>query len=257
VLEIRGLTKRYSRRPVLHDVSFAARPGEILGYLGPNGAGKSTTVKILVGLLEPSDGEVLYNGRNVHDHLLDYKSRLGYVPEEPLLYPFLTGREYLQLIGRLRALPEKLLNKKIDDLLQLLSLRPHRHSRISSYSKGMKQKVLLAAALLHNPDILVLDEPLSGLDVTASLIVRNLIQSLARDGRVILFSSHVLEVVEKICSRVVILHKGRIVANDSVEHLRELMKSPTLEDIFADLVIAEDTQKIARDIIEVMGTGSL
>jgi hypothetical protein len=137
VLEIRGLTKRYSRMPVLHEVNFFVRPGEILGYLGPNGAGKSTTVKILVGLLQPSEGEVLYNGRNVHDHLLDYKSRLGYVPEEPLLYPFLTGREYLQLVGRLRALPEKLLNKKIDDLLQLLSLRPHRHSRISSYSKGV------------------------------------------------------------------------------------------------------------------------
>lgn len=252
MLEVCGLGKRYSGVPVLNQVSFIVRPCEVTGYLGPNGAGKSTTVKILTGLLQPSEGQVLWNGRDVSRCLMEFKARLGYVPEEPLLYPFLTGSEYLQLVGRLRGLPEKILNEKIDALLNLLSLRRFRHSALSSYSKGMQQKVLLAAALIHNPDLLILDEPLSGLDVTSSLIVRNLIRSLAREGRVILFSSHILELVEKVCSRVMILHKGSLVADDSVESLRDLMNLSSLEEVFSQLVIHEDTEKIANDIVDVM-----
>jgi len=252
MLEVRGLGKRYSSVPVLNQVSFILRPCEVTGYLGPNGAGKSTTVKILTGLLQPSEGQVLWNGRDISQCLMEFKARLGYVPEEPLLYPFLTGSEYLQLLGRLRCLPEKILNEKIDALLNLLSLRRFRHSALSSYSKGMQQKVLLAAALIHNPDLLILDEPLSGLDVTSSLIVRNLIRSLAREGRVILFSSHILELVEKVCSRVMILHKGSLVADDSVESLRNLMNLSSLEEVFSQLVIHEDTEKIANDIVDVM-----
>ena len=252
MLEVCGLGKRYSGVPVLNQVSFIVRPCEVTGYLGPNGAGKSTTVKILTGLLQPSEGQVLWNGRDISQCLMEFKARLGYVPEEPLLYPFLTGSEYLQLLGRLRCLPEKILNEKIDALLNLLSLRRFRHSALSSYSKGMQQKVLLAAALIHNPDLLILDEPLSGLDVTSSLIVRNLIRSLAREGRVILFSSHILELVEKVCSRVMILHKGSLVADDSVESLRDLMNLSSLEEVFSQLVIHEDTEKIANDIVDVM-----
>jgi ABC-2 type transport system ATP-binding protein len=252
VLEVRGLCKRYSGAPVLDGISFVLRAGEVTGYLGPNGAGKSTTVKILTGLLQPSEGQVLWNGDDISRNLTDYKSRLGYVPEEPLLYPFLTGREYLQLVGRLRGIPEKTLNEKTDALLNLFSLHRYSHSILSSYSKGMQQKILLAAALLHNPDMLILDEPLSGLDVTSSLIVRNLICSLAREGKVILFSSHILELVEKVCSRVMILHKGVLVADDSVEGLRDPMQLHSLEDVFSQLVIHEDTEKIARDIVAVM-----
>jgi ABC-2 type transport system ATP-binding protein len=185
-------------------------------------------------------------------HLIEYKMRLGYVPEEAILYSHLSGREYLQLAGRLRFLPEKQLSRKIDDLLHLFSLDAHKHQSIASYSKGMKQKIMLIAALLHNPDIIILDEPLSGLDVSSVLIVRTLLKSLAAEGKSILYSSHVLEVVEKICNRVPVIHKGRLVADDSVENLRNLMQLPSLEEIFTQLVQHEDTERIARDIVEVL-----
>ena len=252
MLEVRNLTKIYTRRAAVDDVSFTIRPGEILGYLGPNGSGKSTTVKMLTGLLEPSRGLILYQGNNIRQDLIGYKKILGYVPEEPDLYSYLTGREYLQLVGRLRCLPARTLESRIDQLLNLLSLHEHRYSPMSSYSKGMKQKILISAALLHNPDLLVFDEPLSGLDVTTALVFKNLIRALARQGKIILYSSHVLEVVEKVSTSVIILRKGCVVANDSVEHLRYLMELPSLEDIFSQLVLQEDTEKIAGDIVEVI-----
>src|SRR5579863_8782294 len=162
MLEARGLTKRYTTVTAIDDINFTVKPYEILGYLGPNGSGKSTTVNIVTALLEPTRGEVLFDGRSIQSQLIEYKRRMGYVPESPHLYPYLSGREYLQLVGRLRGLPKKKLDKNIDDLLQLFQLGPSRHSPIASYSKGMRQKVLISAALLHNPDILVFDEPLSG-----------------------------------------------------------------------------------------------
>ena len=252
MLEVRNLTKLYVRRPAVDDVSFTIRPGEILGYLGPNGSGKSTTVKMLTGLLEPSRGLILWQGRNIRQDLIGYKKALCYVPEEPNLYPYLTGREYLQLVGRRRCLPAAPLELRIDQLLNLLSLHEHRYSPISSYSKGMKQKILISASLLHNPDIMVFDEPFSGLDVTTSLVFKNLIKVLAREGKAILYSSHVLEVVEKVCTSVIILRKGCVVANDSVARLRDLMALPSLEGIFSQLVMQEDTEKIAEDIVDVM-----
>jgi ABC-2 type transport system ATP-binding protein len=252
MLEARSLTKNYNRRAVVNDVSFVIRPHEIVGYLGPNGAGKSTTVKMMVGLINPYHGEVLFEGVPIKKQLIEYKRRLGYVPEEALLYTHLSGREYLQLAGRLRSMPEKGLNPKIDELLRLFSFNAHRYSPISSYSKGMKQKIMMIASLLHNPDILILDEPLSGLDVSSILIVRNLLKSLAEQGKTILYSSHVLEVVEKICSRVLVIYQGRLVADDSVENLRHLMKLPSLEEIFTQLVQQVDTEQIARQMIDVI-----
>jgi len=185
MLEARDLRHWYSGVAVLNGLSFTLERGKVTGYLGPNGAGKSTTVKILTGLIQSSEGQVLWNGQSITKCSIEFKARLGYVPEEPLVYPFLSGFEYLQLTGRLRGIPEKLLGHKIDALLNLLSLYRSRHSPLSTYSKGMQQKILLAAALLHDPDVLILDEPLSGLDITSSLIVRNLIRSLAQRGKII------------------------------------------------------------------------
>ena len=249
---MRGLTKRYTTTRAIDDVSFTVKPYEVLGYLGPNGSGKSTTVNIITGLLEPTGGEVLFEGRSIQSQLIEYKRRLGYVPEQPHLYPHLSGTEYLQLAGRLRGLPKRQLDSKIEEMLQLFGLGAARHSRISSYSKGMRQKVLISAALLHNPDILVFDEPLSGLDVTSGLVFRNLVKALAREGQIILYSSHVLEVVEKVCTEVMILRKGRVVANDSVENLRGLMKLKSLEDIFSELVLEQDIETTANAIVGVM-----
>jgi ABC-2 type transport system ATP-binding protein len=252
MLEVNGLTKNFGRQRAVDDVSFVIQRGEVVGYLGPNGSGKSTTVKMLTGLISPTRGQVLIDGKNIQGCLREYKRRLGYVPEEPYVYPYLSGREYLELVGGLRSIPRDILARKIDHLLELFSLHAYRYGAISSYSKGMKQKVLIAAALLHNPEILIFDEPLSGLDVTTALIFRNLVKSLAREGRMILYSSHVLESVEKVCSNVIILHKGCMVANDSVERLRDLMKLPSLEEIFAQLVAQEDTERVANDILDVM-----
>ncbi|RPJ38297.1 MAG: ABC transporter ATP-binding protein, partial [Chloroflexi bacterium] len=215
-------------------------------------SGKSTTVKMLTGLLEPTGGCVLHRGMNIRTHMIGYKCVLGYVPEEPYLYPYLTGREYLQLAGRLHDLPEKRMNEKIDALLNLFSLFEHRFTAIASYSKGMKQKILIMAALLHDPEVLIFDEPLSGLDVTSALVFRNLVRCLAEKGKTILYSSHVLEVVEKICTRVMILRQGKVVAHDSVDRLRTLLQSPSLEDVFAQLVVQEDTGKTANEMAAVM-----
>jgi len=252
MLEIRSLSKRYSSVLAVQDVSFSIAPGEVLGYVGPNGAGKSTTVKMIIGLLEPTSGQVLFHGQSVIDDLPAFQSRLGYVPEEPHLYPHLSGREYLQLSGRLYGLRRKILDPKIDEFLQLFSLWDDQYTPLSAYSKGMRQKILLSAALLHNPEVLLFDEPLSGLDVTTSLIFRDLIQGLAAQGRMIFYSSHVLEVVEKVCSQVLILCKGRVAAHDSIDNLRTLMHQSSLEAIFAELTQERDHQAVADHILEVM-----
>jgi ABC-2 type transport system ATP-binding protein len=252
MLEVCGLTKRYAGIPAVDNVSFTIRPGQILGYLGPNGSGKSTTVKMLTGMLEPSQGHILFEGRRIDADPIAYKRRLGYVPEEPHLYGHLTGREYLQLVGRLRGIGPAALDRRIDRFLQLFDLYEHRFTSISSYSKGMRQKILLTAALLHNPDLLLFDEPFSGLDVTAAMVFRRVLHELAREGKMVLYSSHVLEVVERLCSEVLILHQGKVVAHDSVERLRSLMSLPSLEEVFAQLVSEQDTDSIAVAIVDAM-----
>ena len=252
MLEICRLTKRFGGIPVVDGFSFALQPGEILGYVGPNGAGKSTTVKMIIGLLEPSEGQIRFQGRSIIDDLPGFQSRIGYVPEEPYLYPHLSGREYLQLAGRLRGIPRAMLESKIAGFLRLFSLWEDRDCAVSAYSKGMRQKILLSAALLHNPDLLILDEPLSGLDVSSALVLRDLLAGLAARGRMILYSSHVLDVLEKVCSRVVVLCKGRVVADDSIERLRESMHESSLEGIFVHLTREHNHQAIADNILEVM-----
>lgn len=252
MLEICSLTKRFGGIAVVDNVTFYLKPGEILGYVGPNGAGKSTTVKMIIGLLEPSEGQVRFGGRSVIEDLPGFQARIGYVPEEPYLYPHLSGREYLQLTGRLRGIPRTILESKIDEFLHLFSLWDDRHCPVSAYSKGMRQKILLSAALLHNPDLLILDEPLSGLDVTTALVLRDLLEVMAARGRMILYSSHVLDVLEKVCSRVVILCKGRVVAHDSIANLRESLHESSLEGIFGHLTQEQNHRAVADHILEVM-----
>jgi ABC-2 type transport system ATP-binding protein len=252
MLELRKVCKTFNRIEAVDHVSFSARAGEITGYLGPNGSGKSTTMKMLAGLMQPTSGTILLNGQPIAADLNRHKERMGYVPEESHLYGHLSGLEYLIMVGQLRNLPSKLALDRIDGLLQRFSLRADRHVPISNYSKGMRQKVLLSAALLHNPVLLLLDEPFSGLDVGTSLVLRSLIQELAARGKVILFSSHELEKVERVCERVVILHRGKVVADDSIDRLRTLMESPTLEEIFRQLAVEQDTTAISREIADLI-----
>jgi ABC-2 type transport system ATP-binding protein len=252
VLELRNVSKRFRGIVAVEDVSFSARAGEVTGYLGPNGSGKSTTMKMITGLIEMTSGAILFEGEPIQRDLIAYKQRMGYVPEEPHLYAHLSGLEYLWMVGQLRNLPPKPAAERIDGMLRLLSLHSDRHAPISAYSKGMRQKVLLIAALLHNPDLILLDEPFSGLDVSSGLVLRSLIQELAARGKVVLFSSHELETVERVCSHIVILHRGKIVADDSIERLRTLMELPTLERIFSQLAVEQDTAAISREIADLI-----
>jgi ABC-2 type transport system ATP-binding protein len=252
MLEAVHLTKRYASIPAVQDLSFSLRPGQVLGCLGPNGSGKSTTVKMLTGLLVPSRGVVHFNGRSIQDDLNGYRRKLGYVPEDAHLYPFLTGWEYLELVGTLRGMPRPELEGKIDSLLQLFSLHASRHVGIGQYSKGMRQRILLIAAIMHNPDIFIFDEPLSGLDVTSALIFKNLVQALGQQGKLVFYCSHVLEVVEKVCTDVLILRRGVVIAQDSVANVGKLL-GQSLENTFLHLVDDVNTVTVARDIVDVMG----
>jgi ABC-2 type transport system ATP-binding protein len=252
VLTVERLTKRYGGLTAIRDLSFTLQPGEVLGLLGPNGSGKSTTVKILTGLLQPTNGHVYLDREDALTDLRRYKAIIGYVPEEPHLYTYLTGPEYLRLIGRLRLLPEAALDDKIDRFLQLLGIYDDRYQTLSSYSKGMRQKILIAAAVLHNPRLVILDEPFSGLDVTASRVLKAFVRTLADDGKMVLFSSHVLEVVEQVCSRVVILKDGQVVGHDRVDRLRSTLELPSLDAVFASLVAEENVEDRCRGLVAAM-----
>jgi ABC-2 type transport system ATP-binding protein len=252
MLELRRVTKRFSGIAAVDDVSFRAMPGQVTGYLGPNGSGKSTTMKMITGLIEMTSGQIFFDGKPIDEDIYAYKRRMGYVPEEPQLYLHLSGLEYLTMVAQLRELPARQSAGRIDGLLRLLSLHDDRHASISGYSKGMRQKVLIAAALMHNPDLVLLDEPFSGLDVASALVLRSLIQQLAARGKTILFSSHELDTVERISDRVVILHRGKVVADDSVERLRALMELPTLEAIFSQLAVEQDSDAMARTIADLI-----
>ncbi len=248
------LTKYYGALPAVRDVTFTVEPGQILGLLGPNGSGKSTTVAMLTGMREPSAGQILWEGTPIEHRIFDYKARLGYVPEEAHLYTFLSGRQQLELVGRLRRLPPAMLEHRIDALLRLFGLDAVGDQAISAYSKGMRQKVAIIAALLHDPDLLILDEPESGLDFSASLVLRHLIELLAARGKAVVYSSHVLDYIERLCGRVVVLHRGRVVAEGAMSQFRTRMnEDASLETVVAELVVAANPRETARDIADVVG----
>ena len=252
MLQIDRLTKHYGALVGVRDLSFEVRPGEVVGLLGPNGSGKSTTVKMLTGLLQPTRGAVRLDGADILSDLTAYKAALGYVPEEPHLYSYLTGPEYLRLVGRLRGIPDAALDDKIDRFLQLLGIYDDRYQTLASYSKGMRQKILIAAAVLHDPRVVVLDEAFSGLDVTAARVLKAFVRALADQGKMVVFSSHVLEVVEQVCTRVVILKDGHVVGHDSIENLRATLHLPSLDAVFASLVAEENVDERCLGLVAAM-----
>jgi ABC-2 type transport system ATP-binding protein len=252
MLEVRSLTKYYGALVGVRDLSFTAPPGEVLGLLGPNGSGKSTTVKMICGLLEPTRGEIRLDGSDIFADRMAFKRQLGYVPEEPHLYSYLTGPEYLTLVGRLRGLPDGVIGQKVERFLRVLGVWDDRYQTLAAYSKGMRQKILLSSAVLHDPRVVVLDEPFSGLDVTAARILKTFVRQLAAAGKIVVFSSHVLEVVEQVCSRVVILKEGRMVGHDSVANLRAALQAPSLDAVFAALVADENTDDRSAELVAAM-----
>jgi ABC-2 type transport system ATP-binding protein len=252
MLHAEGLTKWYGAIRAVSDVSFTVAAGEVLGYLGPNGSGKTTTVSMVLGLVEPSSGRVLFDGADIADDPIDFRRHVGYVPEQPHLYPYLSGLEYLELVSDLRDMDVRISRRRITALLEIFGLDPHAYAALSSYSKGMRQKVLIAAALLHNPRLLVFDEPVSGLDATSALVFRHLVEALAAGGRAVMYCSHELDTIEKACSRVLVLHQGRVVAHDRVDRLRERLAQESLEGVFQQLTCETDPAGTARQLVEAM-----
>ena len=256
MLEIQHLSRSYRGIPAIRDVNFRVNGGEIVGFLGPNGAGKSTTVKIITGLLRPNDGRVLFEGGDIHADLLAWRATFGYIPEEAHLYAWMSAMEYLQLVGRLRGMRERMLAEKAEALLALLGLESWRHSPMTVYSKGMRQRLLMAAALMHDPKMLIFDEPLSGLDVLSARLFRDLLHELAAAGKAVLYISHMLEIVEQICDRVIVIAEGKIVADAAPSELTQLTELPNLERVFAQLVRQQDTRAAAREMVEAMRIGN-
>ena len=249
ILRAEKLVKMYRRFQAVSDVSFSICSGEVLGYLGPNGSGKSTTVKMLTGLLDPTSGTISYRGQPIQSDLIRYKTRLGYVPEEAQLYTFLTGWEYLELVATLRELNPRRFREKAESMLHDFGLFSHRHSPMARYSKGMRQRILLISATLHGPELLVLDEPFSGLDVTTSLIFRDVLKLLSQAGNAIFFCSPVLEVVEKVCTHLLLLRNGTAVASGTTEEIKAKGTVPALEQAFLGLTEHLDAAKLAANIV--------
>ena len=252
MLEVLDVTKTYHGILGVRGVSFTATPGRVIGLLGPNGSGKSTTVRMLVGLLRPSAGVIRWQGADIQPGLREYQRLVGYVPEEPRLYSYLTAVEYLELVGGLHDIQPRVLARRIGEYLSLFGLDTDRYLQLSAFSKGMRQKVLMAAALLHDPQIVIFDEACSGLDVASILIHRRMVAALVRRGKIIVYSSHVMDMVEKVSSRVLIVHRSRVVADNSVGALRDLLSLPSLEAVFAELTVEDDVAAIADELVATM-----
>lgn len=240
LIQIRNLSKSYGSKQVLKNLSLDIYPGQVIGYIGPNGAGKSTTVKILTGLIPDFQGEVLVNGISMSHDPQEIKKLIGYVPENAEIYDVLTPMEYLDFIGKLYGMEEHMLLDRAEKLLAAFGLAANVDDRMDTFSKGMKQKVLLISGIIHNPRIIILDEPLSGLDANAVIMIKELIMRLSQEGKTIFYCSHMMDVVEKVSDRILLINKGEIIADGTFESLKQ-NHSDTLERIFSKLTGREDS----------------
>jgi ABC-2 type transport system ATP-binding protein len=252
VISIRNLFKNFGNKQVLKDINLEVYSGQVIGYIGPNGAGKSTTVKILCGLLTDYEGEVKVKGFDVKKDTLEVKKIIGYVPEMAELYDVLTPKEFLSFMGALYGINEQVCSERIQKILSAFSLADNIDQRMDSFSKGMKQKVLIASGLLHNPDVIILDEPLSGLDANSVIIIKEMISKLARDGKTIFYCSHMMDVVEKVSDRIVLIDEGRIIADGSFEELKQQQGNKSLEQIFANLTSKDSLSTTADELIKAL-----
>jgi ABC-2 type transport system ATP-binding protein len=252
VLSIRELTMSYGSKDVLKGINLEVYRGEIIGYIGPNGAGKSTTVKILLGLISGYGGTVEIMGKDIADGKVDYKKKIGYVPEIADMYDNLSAQEYLTFIGELYGLDYSVADTRAKKLMGLFDMANVYTSRISSFSKGMKQKVLIAAALIHDPDILFLDEPINGMDANSVIVFKELLWELAQQGKTIFYSSHIMEVVERISSRIILINNGQVAADGTFEELKQSSSEGSLEEIFNQLTGFDNHKQIAKEFLTAM-----
>lgn len=252
VISIRNLFKSYGSKHVLKDINLDVYPGQVIGYIGPNGAGKSTTVKILCGLLTDYQGYVSVRGYDVKEETLEAKRLIGYVPELAELYDVLTPMEYLQFTGALYGLDEAVASERAMRMMSALGLGDNLNQRMDSFSKGMRQKVLITSGLLHNPDLIILDEPLSGLDANSVIIIKDLISRLAKEGKTIFYCSHMMDVVEKVSDRIVLIDDGRIIANGTFEELKRMAGDKSLEQIFSSLTSKDSNNTAADDLVRAL-----
>ncbi|OIN56176.1 ABC transporter ATP-binding protein [Arsenicibacter rosenii] len=252
VIELQQLEKYYGTTHILKGIDLSVSAGQVIGYIGPNGAGKSTTIKILIGLIPDFLGQASVLGMDVRKDTLEIKRRIGYVPELASLYDSLTPLEYLQFIGKLHKLEPAMVERRTMDLLRLFNLEGNANDRMTTFSKGMRQKVLLISGLFHNPDVVFLDEPLSGLDANAVVLVKEIIRQLADSGKTIFYSSHIMDVVERISDRIVIINQGQVIANGSFEELKELRASGSLEQLFTQLTGNDEQVSIAGAFVQTI-----
>jgi len=248
LIETRNLVKRFGEKVAVNDVSFDVRAGEIFGFLGPNGAGKTTTIKMIVGLLQPTSGSVKVRGYDVQQQPSLAKAASGYVPDSPNLYAKLTGRELLRFVADLYDLDQQMVARRIDDLLRMFDLTAAADDTIDSYSHGMQQKTSLAAALMHDPKVLVLDEPTVGLDPKSARLIKDILRQMAERGTAVFLSTHILEIAERMCDRIGIINQGKLIATGTMGELRTLDKTETasLEDIFLSLTGGSEEAEIAE-----------
>ena len=252
MIKISNLGKRFDKLQAVDALSFQIHEGEIFGLLGPNGAGKTTTVKMIVGMLKPDTGSIEINGFNAVTDSLKVKADLGYLPESSALYENLTGREHLEMVCNLHHLPPENIDSQVDRLLDAIELKESADKRIAGYSKGMKQRLLLAGAIIHNPRVLILDEPMSGLDANVQSVIRQLIKDFARDKRIVIFCSHILEVVERLCDRLLIIHQGRKLIEGTPREITSEMGTESLNTAFNELTGATDIDSQARGILDAI-----
>ena len=235
IVEIHNLEKKYGQKQVLQGINLEITSGQIIGYIGPNGAGKSTTVKILCGLINDFDGEVSIFGKNLRTQTFEIKKQVGYIPENAVLYESLTPMEFMEFIGEMRGLENELTRTKAEALMNIFEMKPNLNQRIATFSKGMRQKVLICSALLHNPDLIFMDEPLSGLDANSVIMVKEMLIHLAREGKTVFYSSHLMDVVEKISDRIILIDHGNVIADGSFDELNRLSNDENLEKMFTRL----------------------
>ncbi len=250
IISVRGLTKSFGDKQVLRGVDLEVSAGQVLGYIGPNGAGKTTTVKILIGMLGEFGGSVSVCGFDIATDPLEVKRRVGYVPESAAMYDTLTPMEYLSFVGRLYGLDAAVVDRRARDMLGLLGLSDELDQRMSTFSKGMRQKVLIVSGLIHDPEVIFLDEPLSGLDANSAITIKEIVAQSAAAGKAVFYCSHVMDVVERVCDRIVIINDGHIVADGSFEQLKSMNKAASLERIFTELTGDGGQEAVAEQFIQ-------